>query len=200
MRWPTLLGLALAALARTSTLAARPPHRAMELSAQAGYGHVWGQDGDRSRELEARNGGPSMAVGLAYRTPYLFVPWAELGWAALQWSRELPRSPEFSGEHPSYSSLSTTYLQLGPGVEAGPFRFRAGIGMYHQQVTSAFAGRVISPSSWDMGYFLAYGIRADDGPRYGWGIETIGLLMSESQLAFFGLALRIWGNTWADLR
>lgn len=179
---------------------AKPPRRALEVSAQTGCGHVWGKNGDRSHDIESRNGGPSIAVGLAYRSPYLFVPWIEAGWSALQWSRESPKAPEFSDEAPSVSSLSTSYLLAGPSIEEGIFRFRAGMGLYRQQVTSRFAGHTISPSSWDMGYFLAYGVRAQDGPRFGWGIETQALLMSESQLAYLGIALRIWTNPWADLR
>ncbi len=178
---------------------AKPPRRALEVSAQMGYGQVWGKNGDRSHELESRNGGVSVAFGLAYRSPYLFVPWAEVGWAALQWSRENPKSLEFSTQASSISSLSTTYLVLGPSIEEGIFRFRAGMGVFRQQVTSNFAGHTITPSSWDMGYFLAYGVRAYDGPRFGWGLETQALLMSESQLAYLGIALRVWGNTWVDL-
>lgn len=179
---------------------AKPPRRALEVSAQTGYGHVWGKNGDRSHEIESRNGGPSIAVGLAYRSPYLFVPWIEAGWTALQWSREGPKVPEYSDQAPSVSSLSTSYLLAGPSIEEGIFRFRAGMGLYRQQVTSSFAGHTVNPSSWDMGYFLAYGVRAQDGPRFGWGIETQALLMSESQLAYLGIALRIWTNPWADLR
>jgi hypothetical protein len=179
---------------------AKPPRRAVEVSAQAGYGHVWGKNGDRSHEIESHNGGASIAVGLAYRSPYLFVPWAEVGWVPLQWSRESPKAPEFTTQAPSSSSLSTSYFLLGPSIEEGIFRFRAGMGAYRQQVTSSYAGHTITPSSWDMGYFLAYGIRAYDGPRFGWGLETQALLMSESQLAYLGIALRVWGNAWADLR
>lgn len=179
---------------------ANPPRRALEVSTQIGYGHVWGKNGDRAHEMESRNGGASIAVGLAYRSPYLFVPWAEFGWAALRWSRESPKAHEFSDQGPSTSSLSTSYLLLGPSIEVGVFRFRAGMGAYRQQVTSSFVGHTITPSSWDMGYFLAYGIRAYDGPRFGWGLETQALLMSESQLAYLGIALRVWGNAWAELR
>lgn len=178
---------------------ANPPRRALEVSMQAGYGHVWGKNDDRTHEMESRNGGASIAAGVAYRSPYLFVPWVEAGWTALRWSRESPKASEFSDQAPSISSLSTTYLLLGPGIEEGAFRFRAGIGVYRQQVASSFAGHTITPSSWDMGYFLAYGIRAHDGPRFGWGLETQALLMSESQLAYLGIALRVWGNAWADL-
>jgi hypothetical protein len=172
----------------------------LEVSAQTGYGHVWGKNGDRSHEIESRNGGASIAVGLAYRSPYLFVPWVEAGWAVLQWSRESPIAPEFSDQAPSISSLTTSYLLAGPSIEEGIFRFRAGMGVYRQQVTSSFAGQTITPSSWDMGYFLAYGVRAQDGPLFGWGVETQALLMSESQLAYLGFALRIWINPWADVR
>jgi hypothetical protein len=177
---------------------AEPPRRALEISAQTGYGHILGKNGDQTHELESRNGGASVAVAIAYRSPYLFVPWGEAGWASLQWSRETPKAREFYGEAPSTSSLATAYLLLGPGVEAGVFRFRAGIGLYHQQVTSTFAGRTITPASWDMGYFLAYGVRVHDGLRFGCGLETMGLLMSESQLAYLGVALRVWGNVWAE--
>ena len=179
---------------------AKPPRRALEVSAQTGYGHVWGKNGDRTHEMESRNGGASIAVGLAYRSPYLFVPWAEAGWAALRWSRESPKAQEFSDQAPSISRLSTSYLLLGPSIEEGVFRFRVGMGLYRQQVTSSFAGHTITPSSWDMGYFLAYGIKAHDGPRLGWGLETQALLMSESQLAYLGIAIRVWVNAWADLR
>jgi hypothetical protein len=179
---------------------AKPPRRALEVSAQTGYGHVWGKNGDRSHEIESRNGGPSIALGLSYRSPYLFVPWAEVGWTALRWSRESPKAHAFLDQTPSISSLSTSYLLLGPSIEEGIFRFRAGMGAYRLQVTSSFAGHTITPSSWDMGYFLSYGMRAYDGPRFGWGLETQALLMSESQLAYLGIALRVWGNAWADLR
>jgi len=179
---------------------AKPPRRALEVSVQTGYGLVLGNNGDRSHELESRNGGASVAVGFAYRSPYLFVPWAETGWTALQWNRELPKAREFAGQAPSTSRLTTTYLLFGPSVEEGIFRFRAGMGFYHQQVTSSFAGHTITPSTWDMGYSLSYGVRAHDGPRYGWGLETYALLMSESQLAYLGIALRVWGNAWVDLR
>jgi hypothetical protein len=200
LNFATFTFTVLAVLGQVATASAKPPRRALELSAQTGYGHVWGKDGDRSHELESRNGGASVAVGVAYRTPYLFVPWVEAGWAALQWSRETPKVREFSTDAPSTSSLATTYLLLGPSVEEGIFRFRAGIGLYRQQVTSTFDGQTIAPSSWDMGYFLAYGVRVHDGPRFGWGVEAMGLLMSESQLAYLGLALRVWGNAWAEPR
>lgn len=200
MNFATFTFTVLAVLGQVATASAKPPRRTLELSAQAGYGHVWGKDGDRSHELESRNGGASVALGVAYRTPYLFVPWVEAGWAALQWSRETPKTREFSADAPSTSSLAATYLLLGPSVEEGVFRFRAGIGLYRQQVTSTFDGQTISPSSWDMGYLLAYGIRVHDGPRFGWGVEAMGLLMSESQLAYLGLALRVWGNAWAELQ
>jgi len=200
MKWAAFALVAIAVLAPSQTAMAKPPHSALELSVQAGYGHVLGKNGERSHEIESRNGGALLAVGLAYRTPYLFVPWAEVGWAALQWSREKPKTLEFSEQAPSTSSLTTNYLLLGPSVEEGIFRFRAGMGLYQQRVTSTFAGRTIGPSVWNMGYFLAYGVRAYDGPRFGWGLETVALLMSESQLAYFGVALRVWGNAWADQR
>ena len=200
MKWTTFALSALAVFGQAEVASARPPRRALELSAQTGYGQVWGKNGDRSHELESRNGGALFAVGIAYRTPYLFVPWAECGWAALQWSREAPRAHEYYGEAPSTSSLATAYLLLGPSVEEGVFRFRAGIGVYRQQVTSTFAGQRISPATWDMGYLVAYGVRAHDGPHFGWGLEAVGLLMSESQLAYLGVALRFWGNAWAELR
>jgi hypothetical protein len=161
---------------------------------------VLGKDGDRSHEIESTNGGPTVALGFSYRSPYLFVPWAELGWAALQSNREAPKAPEFEDAAPSVSSLSTSHILLGPGVEESLFRFRAGIGLYRQQTISSFAGQRIAASSWDMGYSLAYGVRAHDGPAYGWGIEALGLLISESQLAYLGIALRVWGNVWADKR
>jgi hypothetical protein len=192
--------VALGILGHASIATAKPPRRALEVSVQAGYGHVLSRNGDRTHELESRNGGASVAVGLAYRSPYLFVPWAEAGWAELQWSREAPKAREFANQGPSTSSLTTNYLLLGPSVEEGIFRFRAGMGLYNQQVTSSFAGHTITPSTWDMGYFLAYGVRAHDGPRYGWGLETQALLMSESQLAYLGISFRIWVNAWADLR
>ncbi len=200
MRRTSIAVFAFSIFGQVGIATAKPPRRALELSAQTGYGHVWGKNGDRSHEIESRNGGASIAVGLAYRSPYLFVPWVEAGWATLQWSRESPKTLEFSNQAPSVSTLSTSYLLLGPSIEEGIFRFRAGMGLYHQQVTSSFAGHTIAPSSWDMGYFLAYGVRAYDGPRFGWGLETMGLLMSESQLAYLGFALRVWGNPWVDLR
>ncbi len=198
MRWAPFAIVTVATWGQAETATAKPPRRALEVSAQTGYGHLFGKSGDRSHELEARNGGASVAVGVAYRTPYLFVPWAELGWAALQWSRETPKSPDFSAEAPSVSSLATAYLLIGPSVEEGLFRFRAGLGLYHQQVTSTFNGRTIAPATWDMGYFFAYGVRAYDGPRFGWGLESMALLMSESQLAYLGLALRVWVNAWTE--
>ena len=72
--------------------------------------------------------------------------------------------------------------------------------MFRTQVKSRFAGSTIEPSSWDMGYSLAYGVRLQDEPLYGWGLEAFGLLMSESQLAYLGLALRVWGNPWTSGR
>ena len=200
MKWTAFTFAAFAVLGQVGVATAKPPRRALEISVQSGYGHVWGKNGDRSHELESRNGGASVAVGIAYRTPYLFVPWVEAGWATLQWSRETPKAREFSSEAPSTSSLATAYLLLGPSVEEGVFRFRAGIGLYHQQVTSTFAGQTITPASWDMGYYLAYGVRVHDGPRFGWGVEAMGLLMSESQLTYLGIALRFWGNAWAEPR
>jgi hypothetical protein len=199
MRRVTVLLGVLACLASARPASSRPPRRALELSAQAGYGHVLGKDYDRTHELDSTRGGPSLALGLSYRSPYLFVPWLELGWAALQSSREAPKAREFMSEAPSESRLTTSYVLAGPGVEGGRIRFRAGIGLYRQQVTSSFAGHTITPSSWDMGYFLAYGVRVYDGPRFGCGLESAGLLMSESQLAYIGMAWRVWFNPWADL-
>jgi hypothetical protein len=200
MKLPTLAFAVFAVLGQVHLATAQPPQRALEISAQTGYGHVWGKNGDRSHEIESRNGGVSFAVGIAYRTPYLFVPWAEGGWAALQSSRETSKSREFSSEGPSTSSLATAYLLLGPGVEASVFRFRSGIGIYRQEVTSRFAGQNMAATSWDMGYFLAYGVRVHDGPRFGWGMEAMALLMSESQLAYLGIAVRVWGNAWSEPR
>jgi hypothetical protein len=197
MRRITAIVAALAALAPTREAHAQPPRRALELSAQAGYGHVFGKDYDREHELESTNGGPSLALGLAYRSPYLFVPWLELGWAALQSSREAPKSPEFNSEAPSVSRLTTAYFLAGPSVEIARFRFRAGMGLYRQSIRSTFAGHTITPSSWDMGYSVAYGVRVHDGPHFGWGLETEGLLMSETQLAYVGIGWRFWGNPWS---
>lgn len=198
MKWTTFTCAAVLVGGQVGIATANPPRRSLEVSVQSGYGHVWGKNGDRTHELESRNGGALVAAAVAYRTRYLFVPWAEAGWAALQWSRETPKAREFSGEAPSTSRLSAAYLLLGPAIEAGVFRFRAGIGLYRQQVTSTFAGQTITPASWDMGYFLAYGVRAYDGPRCGWGLETMGLLMSESQIAYLGISLRGWINAWAE--
>lgn len=173
---------------------AAPPHRVLEISGQLGVGHLLAKQDDRSHETESRNGGGTLALGLAYRTRYLLEPWVEVGWAALQWRRELAKLPEYSGKGVSTSSLGTTYFLLGPGVEAHPFRFRVGIGLYHQQIKASFLGTTITPSTWDMGYFLSYGVRGFDGPRYGWGLEAMALLMSESQMAYLGIAFRVWGN------
>jgi hypothetical protein len=196
--WSTYLSVVIATTTIPNMASAAPPRSAFELSAQAGLGHTFGKESDRSYEIASGNGGPTVAIGSSFRTPYLFVPWIELGWAELQWSRERPKNAEFARLAPSNSKLTTSYLLLGPAVEEGPFRFRAGIGLYHTQVTSSFAGHTITPSSWDMGYFLAYGLRVQDGLRYGWGLEAIGLLMSESQLAYLCLAVRVWGNAWAE--
>ncbi|MBN1609626.1 MAG: hypothetical protein JW940_23540 [Polyangiaceae bacterium] len=166
----------------------------------AGVGHVLGKSYDRSHEIAATNGGPSVALGVAYRSQYLFVPWVEAGWAELQTSRERPKATPFSAETASDSRLSTSYLLLGPSVEYNRLRWRAGVGMYRTQVWSRFAGRTIEPSSWDMGYSLAYGVRVHDERLCGWGLEAFGLLMSESQLAYVGLALRVWGNAWTSGR
>jgi hypothetical protein len=198
VRWSSVLVVLLALGAPVRRASAEPPRRSLELSLQAGYGDTLGQLGDRRSELEATNGGGSFALGLAFRTPYLFVPWAEIGWAALRSSRDAPKSEEFAADDASSSRLTASYGLVGPSFETGPLRFRAGVGLYRQQVTSTFVGRTIEPTSWDMGYFLGYGIRAYDGPRFGCGLETMGLLMSESQLAYVGLALRVWGNVWAD--
>ncbi len=190
--------IVIAATLMSQAAQAAPPRRALELSAQTGLGRTFGKSSDRSYELASSNGGPMAALSLSYRSPYLFVPWLEVGWAELQWSRERPKAAEFATLAPSESKLTTSYVLLGPAVEEGPLRFRAGIGLYHTQVTSSFAGHTITPASWDMGYFLAYGVRVHDGPRYGWGLEATGLLMSESQLAYLGLALRVWGNAWSE--
>lgn len=166
------------------------PH--LELSASGGLGHTFGRTWDRSAEVASSNGGLFVGVEAAYRSPYLFVPWLQLGWAELLSSEERPKSEEFAEMANSRSSLTTSYALLGPAVEEGPMRFRVGIGVYRVQVTSTFAGTTATPAEWDMGYFVGYGVRVRQWNALGLGIDAQGLLMSESSLAFFGLALRGW--------
>ena len=176
---------------------AAPPQQALEVSTQVGVGHLVGKAWNRKHERSATNGGFSAAVAVAYRSDYLFVPWLQAGWAQLASNREAPKAQEFSAEAASESSLSARYFLAGPAVEEGPLRFRVGMGLYQLRVTSAFAGTTMHAQVWDMGYFVGYGVRIQESGGCGWGLETEALLMSESQLAYFGIAVRFWGSPWA---
>ena len=155
------LVLALALAVTTTAHAAEPQaaaepaeHSAWELDAFVGYGQLafpWPDTG----ALSWWNGGPAVALSVAYRGPHFTHPFLDLSWLPILSSGTTTYLPGTNGTATSSNSSSALGLAIGPGWDIDWFRVRAGVGLYSVSAKSTVDGVTNSTSAVSIGFMGA---------------------------------------------
>lgn len=171
-----LLALALAAAstahAAEPQAAAEPAeHSAWELDAFVGYGQLafpWPDTG----ALSWWNGGPAVALGVAYRGPHFTHPFLDLSWVPVLSSGATTYLPGTNGTATASNSSSALGLAIGPGWDIDWFRVRAGVGLYSVSSKSTVDGVTNSTSAVSIGFMGALAAQVWRPEPFGLGVEV----------------------------
>ena len=189
------LFLAAALVAATSVHAAEPQvapepaeHSAWELDLFAGYGQLAFPWPDTST-FSWWNGGPAVALSVAYRGPHFTHPFLDLSWVPVLSSGSSTYVPGTNGTTTSSSSSSALGLAIGPGWDIDWFRVRAGVGLYSVSVKSTVGGVTNSTSSATIGFMGALAAQVWRPEPFGLGVE---LRMVALQSPASGIYESLW--------
>ena len=138
--------LAFALAAATNVQAAEPQaapepaeHSAWELDAFVGYGQLAFPWPDTAA-FSWWNGGPAVALSVAYRGPHFTHPFLDFSWIPVLSSGASTYLPATNGATTTSNSSSALGLAIGPGWDIDWFRVRAGVGLYSVSVKSTVGG------------------------------------------------------------
>ncbi len=168
--------LALALAAATSAQAADPQpapvyHSAWELDAFVGYGQIAFPFPDTAADNWS-NGGPALALGVAYRGPHFTHPFLDISWIPVLSSGRNTYVPGTNSGLVSTSSSSALGLAIGPGWDIDWFRVRVGVGLYDVFVSSTVNGVTNSTSALSIGFMAALAAQVWRPEPFALGVEA----------------------------
>jgi len=170
--------LALALAAATTVRAAEPQaptepaeHSAWELDAFVGYGQLAFPWPDTAA-LSWWNGGPAVALSVAYRGPHFTHPFLDLSWVPVLSSGTTTYLPGTNGTATSSNSSSALGLAIGPGWDIDWFRVRVGVGLYSVSVKSTVEGVTNSTSATSLGFMGALAAQVWRPEPFALGVEV----------------------------
>ena len=169
--------LAFALAAATNVHAAEPQaapapaeHSAWELDAFVGYGQLAFPWPDTSA-YSWWNGGPAVALSVAYRGPHFTHPFVDISWVPVLSSGKSSYMPFTNGTAATSNSSSALGLAIGPGWDIDWFRVRAGVGLYNVSVKSTVDGVSNSASALSIGFMGALAAQVWRPEPFGLGVE-----------------------------
>jgi hypothetical protein len=170
--------LAVALAAATSVQAADPKatqepaaRSVWELDAFVGYGQIAFPFPDTASDLWW-NGGPALALSVAYRGPHFTHPFVDISWVPVLSSGRNTYIPGSNTGTVSSSSSSAIGLAIGPGWDIDWFRVRVGVGLYDVFVSSTVNGVTNSTSAASIGFMAALAAQVWRPDPFALGLEA----------------------------
>jgi hypothetical protein len=168
------------------------PLSALEVDLHLGYGFMVQPKVDHRGETFSRNGGPTVGLGVIYRTSYFLSPALDFVFQPLY--RSTRDVDVGAGLTTNSASLRTLGVSLGAVLDVWKLRLGVGVGDYKVLVHSTLNGNTLSASEWDMGYTFSAGMFLWNSPRLRIGLESRVGMIIDAQTSFFSIGAFVAGD------
>jgi opacity protein-like surface antigen len=169
-----------------------PAVSAIEVDLHLGYGFMVLPKVDHRGETFSRNGGPTVGLGVIYRSSYFLSPVLDVVFQPLY--RSTRDVDVGAGPTTNSASLRTLGVSLGAVLDIWKLRLGAGIGDYKVLVRSSLNGNSLRASEWDMGYTCSAGVFLWNSPRLRIGLESRVGMIIDAETTFFSIGAFVAGD------